>query len=176
MGTRNFVLALGLFSTGLVFGAWLHRQTTAAELNTLSANVALLSNSWSRAVFKPGDDHPGAGPLRITARELNAASNTLAAVDARLLTAADELKAFQAELERRQARLSQVEAQRNELSRKCDALASTLAARDREIGVARTRLATAEDDRDFLLKEYKRLHQATADIALGAGRKPATAK
>lgn len=173
---RNIVVALALFSAGLVAGVFLHRRTATAELSALAANVASLSNSWSQAGFRPGEDHPGSGPLRISARELNAASNTLAAVDARLFKASDDLKAFQAELNRRQARLDGAEAQRTELNRKIDALAAALAARDREIGATRMRLATTEDDRDFLLKEYKRLHQATADLALGAARKSAATK
>ncbi len=170
---RKVLLASALFAAGVALGAWLHRQATSAELSAVAAGVARLSNSWDRASLKAGDDASGSGPLRVSARELSAASNTLAAAQARLIQATDELKAFQAELERRQSRLNESEAQRMELSRKLDALAVAVAARDGEMEAMRKRLTLAEDDRDFMVKEFKRLHQATADMALGTARKPA---
>ena len=64
---RRTVLTLALFSSGLVLGALMHRQFTATQLQAVSDNVARLSNSWTQAELKPGDDSPASGQLRADA-------------------------------------------------------------------------------------------------------------
>lgn len=101
-------------------------------------------------------------------QELMAVSNNWANVSANLEKVQTEFKAAteasKAEVLKRDAKIAELESERDGLSKKMTDLSSNIASLETKIGDTQQRLDASEGDRDFLLKELKRLQAEKAEL------------
>lgn len=92
--------------------------------------------------------------VKATEAALTATKNAMAALE----------KAKQEEIAQRDAKLAQLETNKDELSKQVGVLNGTLAKLNSQISDAERRLAVSEGDREFLLKELKRMQAQKAEL------------
>lgn len=95
-------------------------------------------------------------------------SNELAKVAANLARTEADAKvaaqAAQAEIARQKTRITELESQRDELTQKLLTLNTNIDTLEKQITSTEQKLAASEGDRDFLLKELKRLQTEKAEL------------
>src|SRR4051812_6772639 len=106
--------------------------------------------------------------LYLRGRELSSVSNNYMKITAELAKTQKEMQAAaeqaRAEIERKDAQIAQLTSQTNALSRKMDDLTSSIGSLSKQIADTEKKLLASEGDRDFLLKELKRLQTEKADL------------
>jgi chromosome segregation ATPase len=117
------------------------------ESRTLSNNLARTSAELSRT---------SADLIRTTA--------TLKKVEATAAETQAAVERAQAELAQRNARIAELESERDGLSGKIDTLALSIKALEKNIADTERKLAASEGDRDFLIRELKRLQADKSDM------------
>lgn len=100
--------------------------------------------------------------------ELSGASNHLARINAELARTKSEMQAAaeaaRVEIEKKDAQIAQLTSQTNALTLKMDDLTSAIDKLGKSIAETERRLAASEGDREFLLKELKRLQAEKAEL------------
>ena len=106
--------------------------------------------------------------LLIRGQELSSVSNNFLNIKAELAKTQKEMQAAaeaaRAEIERKDNQISQLTSQTNVLSRKMDDLSSSIGNLSKQIADTEKKLAASEGDREFLLKELKRLQVEKNDL------------
>jgi len=106
--------------------------------------------------------------LVMKTEELSGASNNLAKLNADLVRTQKEMQdaaaAAKAEIERRDAQISQLTTQTNVLTQQMDDLTASIGKLGKQIAMTESKLAASEGDREFLLKELKRLQVEKAEL------------
>lgn len=106
--------------------------------------------------------------LALRSEELTGASNNLAKLNADLARTQKEMQdaaaAAKAEIERRDAQISQLTTQTNVLTQQMDDLTASIGKLGKQIQLTESKLAASEGDREFLLKELKRLQVEKAEL------------
>jgi chromosome segregation ATPase len=106
--------------------------------------------------------------LTLKSEELFSTSNNLSKIAADLARTQkkmqEEAEAARAEIERRDQQISQLTSQTNQLTMKMDDLTSSIDKLSKMIGETERKLLASEGDREFLLKELKRLQVEKADL------------
>lgn len=100
--------------------------------------------------------------------ELKSFSNKLASANVNLEKIQGEAKAAseaaKAEMAKRDAKIAELEAQRDGMSKQMADLNSSIGKLESQIADTQRKLESSEGDRDFLLKELKRLQNEKADL------------
>ena len=106
--------------------------------------------------------------LVVRTEELSGASNNLTKISADLARTQKEMQAAaeaaKAEIERRDAQISQLTTQTNALTQKMDDLTSSIGKLGKQIVDTERKLTASEGDREFLLKELKRMQVEKAEL------------
>jgi chromosome segregation ATPase len=106
--------------------------------------------------------------LTVKSEELTGASNNLAKLNAELAKTKSEMQAAaeaaRAEIEKKDAQISQLTSQTNQLTMKMDDLTANIDKLGKLIADTERKLAASEGDREFLLKELKRLQVEKAEL------------
>ncbi len=106
--------------------------------------------------------------LAARGEELSGASNNLTKLTAELARTQKEMQAAaeaaKAEIERRDAQITQLTTQTNALTLKMDDLTASIGRLGKQISDTERKLAASEGDREFLLKELKRLQVEKAEL------------
>lgn len=106
--------------------------------------------------------------LASRAEELSGASNNLTKLTADLARTQKEMQAAaeaaKAEIERRDAQISQLTTQTNALTQKMDDLTASIGRLGKQISDTERKLTASEGDREFLLKELKRMQVEKAEL------------
>ena len=106
--------------------------------------------------------------LAARAEELSGASNNLTKLSADLARTQKEMQAAaeaaKAEIERRDAQIAQLTTQTNTLTLKMDDLTASIGKLGKQIADTERKLTASEGDREFLLKELKRLQVEKAEL------------
>ena len=106
--------------------------------------------------------------LIIRNQDLSATSNGLVKTSAELAKTQKEAQAAaeaaKAELAKRDARITELEGQKNALDQQANDLKSAIGNLEKSIGDTEKKLAASEGDREFLLKELKRLQVEKAEL------------
>jgi chromosome segregation ATPase len=106
--------------------------------------------------------------LTLTTQERDAISNHLIKVNSDLARTQQDAQAAaeaaKAEMAKREARIAELETQGNDLTKKIDGLNVAMANLSKQIAETESKLAASEGDRDFLLKELKRLQTEKAEL------------
>jgi chromosome segregation ATPase len=102
-----------------------------------------------------------AGELETTAKLLEDTKVTLAKAEADARAAA---KAAEAEIAKREAKIAELESQNLALDKQAGDLKSAIGTLESKIADTEKKLAASEGDREFLLKELKRLQAEKAEL------------
>jgi septal ring factor EnvC (AmiA/AmiB activator) len=158
----------------LALGAALfYRHTTAEkQIKQDSESILVLTNRVSDAERKLAEQSAVNASLEkdLTARtqQLTETSNTLIKVTANLAKVREEAQAAAtnaaADLAKRDARINELETQRDDLTKRMTDLNTQISGLDTQISDFQRKLAASEGDREYLLKELKRLQQEKNDL------------
>ncbi len=118
---------------------------------TLETNIAVLKNDIADVSNK----------LSTTSSTLASTSETLAKTQAEAKAAAE---AAAAEMAKRVSRIMELEGQNDDLTKKMTDLNTALGGLEKQIADTERKLAASEGDREFLLKELKRLQVEKAEL------------
>ena len=106
--------------------------------------------------------------IRARAEELKTVSSHLSNTVATLANTEREAKAAAAiaaaEMAKRDAKIGELEGQRDDLTKKMETLNGSISSLEGKIADTQRKLAASEGDRDFLLKELKRMQTEKAEL------------
>jgi chromosome segregation ATPase len=142
----------------------------ATDATTAALNFA--SNQWKKASDDLAVQEKVNTTLSSTVKtreaEVVALSNKLTEAKAQMdkieADAKAKEQAAQAELAKRDVKITELEGQRDDLGRRMAALTNTIADLQRQITDTERKLSTSEGDREFLLKELKRLQTEKVEL------------
>jgi chromosome segregation ATPase len=106
--------------------------------------------------------------LFLRGQELSSVSNNYMKISAELAKTQKEMQVAvehaRQEIERKDAQIAQLTSQTNALSRKMDDLTSSIGSLSKQIADTEKKLLASEGDREFLLKELKRLQTEKSEL------------
>lgn len=166
------IVFLILASLGLGVGL-LVRHNQAVELKKQDDDrIALLNKTVDETKTKLDEEEKLAMYLQtnlvLRTEELSGASNSVTKLSADLERMQKQLQSekesAKAEIERRDAQISQLTTETNNLTLKMDDLTSSIGKLGKQITETERKLSASEGDREFLLKELKRLQVEKAEL------------
>jgi chromosome segregation ATPase len=166
------LILLALLSVGLAIALYLQQQRAATEQQTAEQTVQQLSNSWNQTSaelhLKILENAQLQSNLVQRAEALSQTSNRLAELEQALAKVQADAQAAatqaQAELAQRDARINALESERDELTERMVQLNASITGLEKQIAETERQLAASEGDRQFLLKELKRLQAEKAEL------------
>jgi len=168
-----------LLTLGLGAGLFLRHKKAVEEETRQQAKIRELSVALEEAQTKLDDQERISLMLRtnltLTSTELEGISNNYVKINAELLRTQAEFKASteaaKAEQEaaklalaKKDAQIGDLENQGTELTGKISGLESSLGELNKQIAATESQLAASEGDREFLLKELKRMQTEKAEL------------
>lgn len=151
-----------------------HKETQVLQKTTEDTSAALttVSNQLTKTINDLADQRHVNEALDKTNKTLEAEvivlSNRLTETRATLeKTEADakaKEQAAQTELAKRDARIAELQGQRDDLSKRIDSMSNLLAQLQSQITDTERKLAVSDGDREFLLKELKRMQAEKAEL------------
>ncbi|MBI3192596.1 MAG: hypothetical protein HYZ36_08020 [Pedosphaera parvula] len=133
--------------------------TKKEQLKNLADNLAKVQNEAKAA---------SAAQVAAEQKIIQVQTESKAAAEAAAKAAADSLararKQAEEEMAKRDARISELEANRDDLTRKMEALTGSITNLEKSIKETERKLAASEGDREFLLKELKRMQAEKAAL------------
>ena len=153
----------------LLGGALLKRHQKAVEQHEADETVILLhSNQWVEASAKYDEQRKANIALRTNldqrVEELTSYSNKLVDVSDTLARTAAEKKAALEEIIKRDEKITSLESQRDDMTKKMTDLNSSITTLEAQIAATEKKLTASEGDRAFLLKELQRLQAEKAEL------------
>src|SRR5881396_4191870 len=166
------IVFLILASLGLGVGLMVRHQQAVKVKKQDDEKIALLSNRVEETKNRLDDQEKLAMYLQtnlvLRTEELSGASNNLTKLSADLARTQKEMQAAaeaaKQEIERRDAQIAQLTSQTNALTQKMDDLTASIDKLGKQISDTERKLAASEGDREFLLKELKRLQVEKAEL------------
>ncbi|MCI0746845.1 MAG: hypothetical protein L0Y58_15695 [Verrucomicrobia subdivision 3 bacterium] len=161
------ILSLGL-GAGLLW-----RHNTAVKQNNLDvADKIFLTNELTKTQGKLDEQEKMAvflqGTLDSTTRNLADRSNQVVRLSSELAKTQQDAQAAaeaaRAEMAKRDAKINELEAQNTALDKQASDLKSAIGNLEKSIAETEKKLAASEGDREFLLKELKRLQAEKAEL------------
>jgi len=163
---KPIIILLTIISLGLGVGMLVEHQHANDKLKFLVDDNVRFSNQWQEATVKLDDVQKVAAHLENTlnlrTETLAATSNELARTGADLAKVQTDFKATQAEVEKQTARITELEGQRDDLTKKMEDLTASIKSLENQIEDTKKKLAAAEGDRQVLSNELKRLQDEKA--------------
>jgi chromosome segregation ATPase len=161
----------------LALGAGLIFRHLAAERRNHDdlATIQYLSNQWNatsaQLTAQQETNTALANALQSTAAQLTSAAaqltearTSLAQGQNQLREAKVELESVRSEVRQRETRIAELEKRNLALDEQADELKATIAQLESRIAATQQKLARSEGDREFLLKELKRLQTEKAEV------------
>jgi DNA repair exonuclease SbcCD ATPase subunit len=169
---KGLAIALALIVVLLSGGLWYRHSNAAKQIQDLQAKNELLSSQVKQTSSDLNEAKQVITGLetQLTAQNDAASrlSNTLSQTSATLAkTEAEAKKAAQLaaeEMAKRDARITELEGQRDDLTKRMTELNGAITGLESQISETQRKLATSEGDRAFLLKELKRLQQEKMEL------------
>jgi chromosome segregation ATPase len=172
MKGKSGIVVLVLICLALGIGLLLRHNAAVEQKKADDASKQVLSNQVVKTEAERDEQKRANASLENTlasrVSELLNVSNKLVSTSADLVrTAADAqaaAKTAQEEVAKRDAKITQLEGQNDELTKKMSDLNVALADLEKQISETERKLTASEGDREFLLKELKRLQTEKADL------------
>jgi len=165
---KSLVIILAIACVGLAGTLAFHRTKIQTQLITTQAELNIATNSLTETRTKLNEQEKLAGFLQQNldqrSSDLTAASNSLTQVSTRLVAVQTDLQTVQADAESKGARISALEAEKNEMNKKLGELAGQINTLDDQIADTKRKLAASEGDRAYLTKELARLQTDKAEL------------
>lgn len=166
------IIVLILLSLGLGGGLfWRHNQAVKQDEQQVKS-ITHFSNTLVQTSAKLDEQLQVNDSLQSSLeqrkKEISETSNTLVRVSAELARTRSDAQAAaeaaKAELAQRDQRINELETQRSDLTKKMDDLTLNIDKLSLQITDTEKKLAASEGDREFLLKELKRLQTEKAEL------------
>ncbi|MEK7677606.1 MAG: hypothetical protein AAB676_17390 [Verrucomicrobiota bacterium] len=172
MKAKPVIILLAIVSLGLGAGWYYRHQTAVTEKKTDTQTIQQLTNDLLQASTKLEEqqkvNYTLERELEAHAEEVKKFSNNLVSTTALLQQtksdAAAAAQAAKAELAKRDTKITELESQRDDLTTKMDALSTSINGLQGKIAETEKKLAASEGDREFLLKELKRLQTEKSEL------------
>lgn len=169
---KALIAILILVCLGLSAGLYFRHNKAIKQEKADTTTIVQLSNTVVQTQAELSDQEKVNEALRqnITSRtqQLLETSNTLVTVRATLAEVRAEAKTAAetaaADLAKRDARINELENQRDDLTKRMTDLNGQIASLDNQISDMQRRLAASEGDREFLLQELKRLQSEKNEL------------
>lgn len=166
------IVFLILASLGLGVGLMIRHNKAVEVKQQDEAKIARLSTTVEETKSKLDEQEKLAMYLQtnlvLRTEELSGASNSLSKISADLARTQQEMQAAaeaaKVAIERRDEQISKLTSQTNALTQQMDDLTTSLGKLGKQIVDTERKLAASEGDREFLLKELKRLQVEKADL------------
>lgn len=172
MKGRVALVILILICAGLGIGLLVRHNQALHESEIALAQITTLSNTVKQTQEQV--DELKAVNLNLETNlfgrthELESVSNNLISVAATLAKTEAEAKAAAeaaaAEMAKRDARINELQGQNDEMTTKMTELNTSLGNLEQQIAATEKKLASSEGDREFLLRELKRLQSEKAEL------------
>src|SRR5260370_15892019 len=160
------VILLTINSLGLGGGLLVEHQRASDKVKSMADENVRFSNQCQVATLKLDDAQQVAASLESTLNQRTAslatASNELARTGADLAKVQTDFKAAQAEVEKQTARATELEGQRDDLTKKMEDLTASIKSLENQIDDTKKKPASAEGDRQDLSTEIQPLQDEKA--------------
>lgn len=172
MNSKTVAVLLVILSVGLAGGLYYRHAKAVEEKKADTTIIQSLSNEVAKTTGDLKDllavNESLQRDLDIRDQEIKTYSNNLATVTAELAKTQSDAKAAaetaKAEMLKRDARIAELEAERDDLSKRMASLNSSINTLEAKIADTEKRLEDSEGDREFLLTELKRLQAEKAEL------------
>lgn len=172
MNSRPVAILLVVVSVGLAGGLYYRHAKAVDEKKADTATIQDLSNQVATTTVKLNEqvkvNETLAQQLEQRETEVKNYSNNLATVTATLAKSQADAKAAEeaakAEVLKRDARIAELEAERDDLSKRMATLNSSINTLESRIADTQQKLEESEGDREFLLAELKRLQAEKSEL------------
>jgi len=172
MKGKTGIVVLVVLCIGLGVGLLIRHAKAVQEQQAAEARIMTLSNQWVKTEGDLSDQRKVNATLEQTlenrAGEVQGLSNKLESMTATLVKTEEDAKtaAKQAkdEIAKRDAKISDLEGQNDDLTKKMTDLTTSINNLETQIADTQKKLAASEGDREFLLKELKRLQAEKAEL------------
>lgn len=172
MKGRVALIILILICIGLGIGLIVRHNQALHESQIAQAQITTLSNTVKQTQEQVNELKAVNMTLETNlfgrTHELESVSNSLVNVSATLAKTEAEAKAAAeaaaAEMAKRDARIHELEGQNDEMTTKMTELNTSLEGLEKQISETQKKLAASEGDREFLLRELKRLQAEKAEL------------
>ncbi len=156
---KPIIIILTIISLGLGVGMLVEHQRASDKVKSMADENVRFSNQCQVATLKLDDAQQVAASLEST---LNQRTASLARTGADLAKVQTDFKVAQAEVEKQTARVTELEGQRDDLTKKMEDLTASIKSLENQIEDTKKKLASAEGDRQVLSNELKRLQDEKA--------------
>jgi chromosome segregation ATPase len=172
MKGKTGIVVLVVLCIALGVGLLIRHAKAVQEQQAAEARIMTLSNQWVKTESDLSDQRKVNATLEQTlenrAGEVQGLSNKLESLTTTLVKTEEDAKtaAKQAkdEIAKRDAKISDLEGQNDDLSKKMTDLTTSINNLETQIADTQKKLAASEGDREFLLKELKRLQAEKAEL------------
>lgn len=172
VNAKTVIIVLCLLSLGLAAGLWVRHTKALAEHARFEKSVDYLSNQWNQTSADLREQRVVNTDLmtKVAQRteevarfsnQLDQTAATLAKTEADAKAAADQARE---EMAKRDAKIASLEAERDDLTKRMTELNVSITSLETKIADTERKLAASEGDREFLLKELKRLQAEKAEL------------
>jgi len=165
---KQFLIILSIVCVGLGVGLILRHTKAQEQLTLARAEAISTSNTLFEVRAKLAEQETLSTFLQANlsekSSELAVASNNLALTAASLASMQSEAKAAQTELLAKTTRITELEAQNDEMTKKLNELAGSINTLETQITETKRKLSAAEGDRTYLTKELSRLQSDKAEL------------
>jgi chromosome segregation ATPase len=169
---KALIAILVLFTVGLAVALMVRHNRAVQEKKSADVHIQSLSNEVTETRAKLDDQEKVNlrlnTDLNLTAQQLQARSNEAVRLAADLARTQAEAKAAAeaaaAEMAKRQAKIDELTSQINDQTKQLTDLNSAIEGLNKQIAETERKLAASEGDKEFLLKELKRLQAEKAEL------------
>jgi len=166
------IIILALVSVGLVVVLLIQRDKATKEKRKDTERIEQISNSWVQTstdlneqkkvnIVLDRDLTNRTEDLNVVSNNLVAVRETLAKTEAAAAAAAQQAKE---EMAKRDAKIASLESEKDDLTKRMMELNTSITSLEGKIAATEKKLAASEGDREFLLKELKRLQAEKAEL------------
>jgi septal ring factor EnvC (AmiA/AmiB activator) len=148
-----------------------HSDLTKQKEEELAAQTTTLQNTSKRLEEQTQVNMELERDLLTRSNQLASLSNNLGKViadleksDAQAKATAEQLRAAQADLAKKDQKINELEGERAELGKQMDTLTGSIQNLEQQIAATEKKLATAQGEKDFLTKELMRLRAEKAEL------------
>jgi septal ring factor EnvC (AmiA/AmiB activator) len=172
MKTKSLVILLLVACVALAVLFFIDHSQNQKVRKEIEDKSAELAKNWQRTSTELTETKKDKVSLEtnlvVRAAQVESLSNELVTVAAKLTRTETEAKAAaqaaQEELARRDARINELETQKDDLTKRMGELNVSIDELEKEITDTEKKLSASEGDRAFLLKELKRLQNEKAEL------------
>ena len=172
MKSKAPIILLVVVCLALGVGLYIRHSNAVKQREEDLASIKVLSNQWSETkTFLDEQKRVNTEletNLLVRSEELKAVSSTLSNTAATLVKTEQQAKAAAevaaAEMAKRDTKINELESEKDDLTKKMTDLNGSISNLEGKISETQKKLAASEGDREFLLKELKRMQTEKAEL------------